>query len=476
MSDAYKIIATLYKDTSIELYRGLYQRDETPAIFKIVYHDESGLREPKRLRNEYEIMQRLDGPYVLKPYALDRRKAQTQLIMEDFDGEPLACLLDHPLETDRFLDIALSLATALADIHRQDIVHKDLIPANVLFNSQTHAVKLIGFGIAVRLVDTLAASTNVPLIEGSLACMSPEQTGRMKRKIDHRSDLYSLGVIFYQMLTGELPFEATDPLEWTYCHIARTPRPLTDIVPAIPEPLAAIVLKLMAKQAEDRYQTAAGLKTDLQRCAAAWKTHRRLINFPLGQNDVPSQLLIPKKLYGRKQEVDTLLAAFNRVVDKGKPQFVLVSGYAGIGKSAVINELHKALFLPCALFAVGKFDQYKRDIPYATVARALQALVRQVLGRDETRISRWREAILTAVGPNGRLMTDLVPDLVALIGEQPPVQAVPPQDAQNRFNTVFRRLLGVFARPDHPLVLFLDDLQWIDTATLQLLEHLESAL
>jgi PAS domain S-box-containing protein len=472
MPEPYTITSTLYKDTSVELYRGLRQRDGTPVIIKIFRQDESGPLDRKRLHNEYEILQRLDSPYVLKPYELDRQKTQIRLILEDFDGEPLACQLGQPLETGWFLDIALPLAAALADIHRQDIVHKDLKPVNVLVNPQNGAVKLTGFGIAARLVHALTAPTSATLIEGSLAYMSPEQTGRMNRGIDHRSDLYSLGVIFYEMLTGELPFQAADPLEWVHCHIARPPTLPTEIVPTIPEPLTALVMRLMAKQAEDRYQTAGGLKADLKRCAAEWRAKKSIAPFPLGTQDVPGHLLIPKKLYGRQREVGTLLAAFDRVIADGKPELVLLSGYSGIGKSELVNELQRALVLRRTLFAGGKYDLYKRDIPYATLSQALQTLVRQVLSKCEAEIAVWREAIKEAVGPNGRLMTDLVPDLMTLIGEQPPVQDVPPQDAQIRFNTVFQRFLGVFALPEHPLVLFLDDLQWIDTATLQPLEHL----
>ena len=231
-------------------------------------------------------------------------------------------------------------------------------------------------------------------------------------------------------------------------------------------------MKLLAKTAEDRYQTAAGLTTDLRHCLAEWEATGRIEPFPLGRQDVPDRLLIPERLYGREHEIGTLLAAFDRVVAHGTPELVLVSGYSGIGKSSVVNELHKVLVPPRGLFASGKFDQYKRDIPYTTMAQAFQTLVRQILGMDETAVCRWQDDLREALGPNGQLIVNLIPELELVIGKQPPVPDLPPRDAQNRFQMVFRRFLGVFARPEHPLALFLDDLQWLDTATLDLLEHL----
>src|SRR5246500_3491028 len=274
------------------------------------------------------------------------------------------------------------------------------------------------------------------------------------------------------MVTGTLPFVANDSMELVHCHIAKQPTSPSERLEGIPEAVSAIVMKLLAKTAEERYQTAGGVEADLRNCLAAWESSGTVNRFLLGTHDMPDRLLIPEKLYGREREVGALLAAFDRVVATGAPELVLVSGYSGIGKSSVVHELHKALVPARGLFASGKVDQYKRDIPYATLAQAFQSLVRSLLGKSEAELRGWRDALREALGPNGLLIVDLVPELKFVIGEQPPVPDLPPQDAQGRFQMVFRRFLGVFARPEHPLALFLDDLQWLDAATLELLADL----
>ena len=274
------------------------------------------------------------------------------------------------------------------------------------------------------------------------------------------------------MLTGELPFTASDPMEWVHCHLARRPVAPADRVKEVSGAVSAIIIKLLAKTAEDRYRTAAGLESDLRRCLTEWETQRRIDDFALGEHDTPDWLLIPEKLYGRQREVETLLVSFNRIADGGAPELVLVSGYSGIGKSSVVNELHTPLVPRRGLFASGKFEQYKRDIPYSTLAQAFRSLIRDLLAKSEADLAAWRDALREALGANGRLMIDLVPELKLVIGKQPPVPQLPAQQAQGRFQLVFRRFIGVFAQPEHPLALFLDDLQWLDSATLDLLEHL----
>ena len=392
------------------------------------------------------------------------------LMLEDPGGEPLARRLGTPMAIGSFLPLAMGIAQALGKLHARGLVHKDLKPSHLLVDCADGQIRLTGFGLASRLPRERQAPAPPEFIAGTLAYMAPEQTGRMNHSIDSRSDLYALGVVLYQMLTGMLPFMAADPMGWVHCHVARKPVPPAERLEQIPAQLSQIVMKLLAKTAEERYQTAAAVERDLRRCLADWEASGRIANFPLGEQDIPDRLLIPELLYGRAHEVECLIAAFDRLVDSGTPELVLVSGYSGIGKSAVVHELHKALVPTRGLFAYGKFDQYKRDIPYATLAQAFQGLIRPLLALSDAALAGWRDALLEALGPNAKLMVDLVPELKLITGEPPPVPELPPQQTQSRFQLVFRRFLGVFARPEHPLVLFLDDLQWLDPATLDLVE------
>jgi PAS domain S-box-containing protein len=457
------------REGDIALYRG--SGDGLPPIL-LVAAEENSLGSIERLQHEYALKEELDADWSARPVKLTRHNGAPALVLEDPGGTPLDRLLGRPLDLSHFLRIAIPLAAALRRVHERGLIHKDIKPANILADPASGGVWLTGFGIASRLPHERQAPAPPEVIAGTLAYMAPEQTGRMNRSVDSRSDLYALGVTFYEMFTGQLPFTAVDPMEWVHCHVARRPVPPHECGAAVPGPVSAIILKLLAKTAEERYQTAAGVEADLRRCLAEWESRGRVDPFPLGGCDVSDRLLIPEKLYGREREIDTLLASFDRVVANGTPELVLVSGYSGIGKSAVVNELHKALVPPRGLFASGKFDQYKRDIPYATLARAIQSLVRSLLSQSEAELGRWRASLIDALGPNGQLIVNLVPELEFVIGKQPPIPELPSQEAQNRFQMVFRNFLGVFAREEHPLALFLDDLQWLDAATLDLLEHL----
>jgi PAS domain S-box-containing protein len=470
--DSEYVLESLREGADFILYRGTERGNAMPILARVAAAEHPPLHILRRLKHEYSLATELDAAWAAQPLALTRYQGRAMLLLKDPGGEPLDRVIEQHQGQDltRFLPVAIGLAVALSQVHRQGLIHKDLKPANVLVN-EAGQVWLTGFGVASQLLRERQAPVPPEIIAGTLAYMAPEQTGRMNRSIDSRSDLYSLGVTLYQMLTGELPFAAADPLEWVHCHIARQPVAPADCG-AIPAPLSAIIMKLLAKNAEERYQTAAGLEGDLRQCLVQWQSHGRIDSFPLGADDLSDRLLIPEKLYGREREVGTLLASFNRVVAGGRPELVLVSGYSGIGKSAVVTELHKHLVPPRGLFVAGKFDQYKRDIPYATLAQAFRSLIHPLLSKPEVELSKWRDDLRWALSPNGSLVVDLVPELKLIIGEQPPVTSLPPQEAKTRSHLAFRRFISIFARPEHPLAVFFDDLQWLDAATLDFLEDL----
>jgi PAS domain S-box-containing protein len=466
------VLEALWRDAEFILYRGR-GKDYPSQVFVLSpvaeYPAPASL---KRLEHEYSFKEDLDSNWALRPIAIARHSERMVLVTEDPGGVPLNQLFGRGLDLALSLRLAVGLSVAIGHLHRSGIIHKDIKPANVLVNSITGQCWLRGFGIASRLLRERQSPEPPESLAGTLAYMAPEQTGRMNRSIDSRSDLYAFGVTLYEMLTGSLPFTGSDPIEWVHCHIARQLMPPRERVKDIPESVSAIVTKLLAKTAEQRYQTAAGVEADLRHCLADWESGGQIKPFSLGARDARDRLVIPEKLYGRDQERKELLRAFDRVVAAGELEIVLVSGYSGIGKSSVVNELHKELVPSRGLFAEGKFDQYERDVPYATLAEAFQTLVRQILVKSDAEICLWREALREALGLNGQLIVNLIPKLEFIIGKQPPIPNVSPQDRYHRFQMVFRRFLGVFARAEHPLVLFLDDLQWVDPATLDLLKYL----
>ena len=460
-------------DEEFALYRGRARQSETSSVLLLTPGASRPSRDSlKKLEHQYSFRGELDATWAVRPLALSKYKEQQVLVLEDPGGEPLDRVIHGPMEMSQFLRLALGLASALNHLHKRNVIHKDVKPGNFLVDFATGHAWILGFGIASRLLRERQSPEPPEFIAGTLPYMAPEQTGRMNRSIDSRSDLYAFGVMLYEMLTGSRPFTASDPMGWVHCQIARQPVPPHELLKNAPVAVSAIIMRLLAKTPEERYQTAAGVHYDLRRCLAEWEARGCIEEFVPGRHDTPDRLLIPEKLYGREREIDTLLSAFDRVVAGHRPELVLVSGYSGIGKSALVNELHKPLVPPRGLFASGKFDQYKRDIPYATLAQAFQSLIRPLLSKSEEELSTWRTALREALDPNGLLIVDLVPELKLIIGEQPPVPELPLQQAQSRFQLVFRRFIGVFARPEHPLALFLDDLQWLDAATLDLMEDL----
>jgi len=443
----------LREDQEFILYRGEHSSRPGSASVLLLAPSSSkpSLQTLKKLEHEYSLRNELDSEWAARPLAVTEHLGRAAIVLEDH-GEPLDQLLSGPMELKSFLRIAVGLATTLKRLHKKGLIHKDVKPTNVLVDSATGDIRLMGFGIASRLPRERQALKPPEFIAGTLPYMAPEQTGRMNRSVDSRSDLYALGITLYEMLTGSLPFTASDPMEWVHCHIAKQPIPPGDRVQSIPGPVSKIILKLIAKTPEERYQTAAAVESDLRRCLEDLHRERGVRDFALGDHDKPDYLQIPEKLYGREREIETLLTSFDRIVNGGVPELVLVSGYSGIGKSSVVNELQPVLVPPRGLFASGKFDQYKRDIPYSTLAQAFQSLIRQLLTKTETELGKWRRDLSDALDQDGSLIVDLVPELKLIIGDQPPVLEVPPKDAQRRFQLVFRRFISVFARRDRRLL------------------------
>ncbi|WP_224248534.1 trifunctional serine/threonine-protein kinase/ATP-binding protein/sensor histidine kinase [Hyalangium gracile] len=467
----YKLLRLLQTTSSHLLFRAVREADQRTVIVKTPRTEHAGPRERARYEREHRVLQRLQGtPGVPSVLGYEVIKESPVLVQEDVGGLALSELQEQPLEASRLLSLLLPMLDTLAEVHRRGVIHKDITPSSILL-SEDGRVWLVDFGLATLQQVEHVEAAPAALAEGTLAYMSPEQSGRMNRAVDYRTDFYSLGVTLYQLLTGQLPFEGRDALEWIHAHIARKPVPPHLRMDSVPPMLSAVVLKLLAKPAEERYQSAEGLKADLERCQEGLR-RGQLEEFPLGQRDFPRRFQLPQKLYGREAEIEALRDAFERVVRAEHPEWLLVSGYSGIGKSSVVNELHRPVLQRRGFFVSGKFGQLQRDVPYDTLAQALRALVRQVLAGSTEEVEAWRHRLLEAFEGQGQVLVELVPPLEQVVGPQPPVPELPPTETRNRFTRLFQRLLGVFSTAERPLVLFLDDLQWADPASLKLLQHL----
>ncbi|MBD2465518.1 AAA family ATPase [Oscillatoria sp. FACHB-1407] len=500
------IQSKIYESPTSLVYRGIQMSDGRAIVVKLLKQDYPSPQELTRYRQEYAITHSLNLEGVVKAYSQQDYQRTLIILLEDFGGESLEQWMRQqssfcPMSLPAFLQLAIALTDILGRIHANNIIHKDINPGNIVFNPGTGVVKIIDFGIATRFNRTNPTFKSPHRLEGTLAYLSPEQTGRMNRSLDYRTDFYSLGVTFYELLTGHLPFEATDVLELVHCHIAKQPIPpheiggvgfgvwgvedaLSSTANAIPEAVSDIVMKLVAKNAEDRYQSAWGIKSDLERCLHQLESTGQIQAIQLGLQDISDQFHIPQKLYGREAELATLLTVFDKVTggDAESEQIdptphtphptplMLVSGYSGVGKSALVQELYKPITAKRGYFISGKFDQFQRDIPYSAIAHALQQLVQQLLGEPDEQLQQWRSRLLSALGSNGQLIIDVIPGVELIIGKQPPVLDIGATEAQNRFNRVFQQFIRVFCAKENPLVIFLDDLQWIDSATLKLIE------
>jgi predicted ATPase/serine phosphatase RsbU (regulator of sigma subunit) len=467
----YQIKDKIYESSRTEVYRGVRQSDNRQAIFKTLKKKYPTTAEVTRLKHEYDLLCKLDYPGAIEVFGLETYSNSPAIVMEDFGGESLTNFLkSQQFVMYELLNLAIHITHALRQIHEQNIIHKDINPTNIIWNPKTGRLQIIDFGIATKLSRENLAIKNPNQLEGTLPYISPEQTGRMNRVLDYRTDYYSLGVTFYQMFTGKLPFESTDPLELVHCHIAKMPIPLNKLDHKIPPVLANIVMKLMAKIPEERYQGSYGLRKDLERCLDSLKKGKSE-DFEIGKEDIPEKFHIPEKLYGREEEIASLIDVFNGAAN-GIKDMMFVFGSPGIGKSALINEIHKPIVEKRGYFCSGKYDQYRRNIPYSALIQAFRELLKQFLSESEEKLAILKKEIFEAVGGSGQVIIGVIPEVEIITGKQPDLEELPPTETQNRFNMVFQNFIRVFAKKEHPLVLFLDDLQWADNASLELIRVL----
>ncbi len=453
----------IYESKNTTIYKGYYQDFDNEVVVKILNTEYAYQEQIIRFNNEYEFLKDLEINGVRKVLKKDKKDGKNILILEYFEGKTLKFFLKNSdFEIKKILEITKQIAQSLAYVHNANIIHKDINSQNILLNSQNE-IKIIDFGIASKIDLHTQDLGNPEHLEGTLEYISPEQTGRMNRIVDYRTDLYSLGITFYEMFTGKLPFISQDPMELVHAHITKMPIPPAEINANIPESLSDIVMKLLSKNAEDRYQSAHGLLYDLEYCQDT--------DFNLASKDFSGKFQIPQKLYGREDELKTLLQTYERI-SKGNKEMMLVAGYSGIGKSSLINEIHKPITEKRGVFISGKFDQFQQNIPYYVITQAFNQFCLQLLKESEEKLSQWRKEILLAVGSNGQILIEVIPNLELIIKKQIPVAVVGAQESQNRFNMVFQNFIKVISNKEHPLTLFIDDLQWVDYASLNLIQTL----
>ncbi|NEQ35536.1 MAG: AAA family ATPase [Okeania sp. SIO3I5] len=464
----------IHNSTNSQVYRARRVDDHQPVILKFLNQNYPTSEQIRRYKQEYYLTCQLKSPGIIKAYDLLEWQRSYVIVLEDFEGISLQEFLQgrEKLTLKEFLFLAIAIVESLGEIHNQHIIHKDINPANIVFNPQTQELKIIDFGISTQLSRENPTLKNPNVLEGTLAYISPEQTGRMNRSLDYRTDFYSLGVTFYEMLTKQLPFTTEDALELVHSHIAKKPILPSEIDSSIPWIISQIIMKLMAKNAEERYQSAWGLKADLENCSEQLELVGNIEVFPLATQDISERFSIPQKLYGREAEIATLLSTFERVAKSGKVELMMVAGYSGIGKSSLVQELYKPITARRGYFISGKFDQFQRNIPYSAIVSAFGGLIRQLLGETKAGLGIWREKLLKALGNNGQVIIDVIPEVELIIGKQPPVPILGANETQNRFNLVISNFIYAFCTEEHPLTLFLDDLQWVDLATLKLMERM----
>ncbi|MFC1670999.1 PAS domain S-box protein [Spirochaetota bacterium] len=469
------IVHEIQSSKQTVIYKGIRQSDKESVIIKTHVSEIISDLEKKRYRHNFRLGEKLQDDNVIKYYdllSLDNREA---IIEEDFSGIGLENFMrNNRLWVEDFLKIAIQIAAGIDAIHESYIIHKNIKPGNIIINPGTMETKITDFGIATQILHEVQSAISPNKIEGTLAYISPEQTGRINRSVDYRTDHYSMGIVLYLMITGKLPFEYKDPMELVHCHIARQPESPHEIDKDIPMAISNIIMKLMSKSPEERYQSASGIKYDLEKCLSQFREKGAIEDFIPGRQDLPVKFSIPESLYGRESEVALLMKTFD-AVSNGKTEMLMVSGYSGVGKSSLVNEIRKPVTLKNGYFTTGKFDQLSRSTAYNAVILAFQNLILEIIGEDADSIKEWKSDFIKALGINAGVIVELIPEIELIMGKQLPVKELGPEETINRFQLVFQDFIKVFASQEHPLVVFLDDLQWADGSTLKLLQYLLSS-
>jgi diguanylate cyclase (GGDEF)-like protein len=468
----YALQKKLTTNSHTDIYQGVRLADKIPVSVKLPHDDYPSLQQLAALQHEYHLLNQIKTSVIIQVKEFTQNNNIPILVLEPLEGISLSTYINgKPLELENFFKIATQLIDIIGELHQRNIIHKDIRPQNIFINPNTLTLKLIDISIATQLSEEKQEAINFNQLQGNPAYISPEQTGRMNRPIDYRTDFYSLGVCLFELLTGKLPFQSADTLELVHCHIAKNAPAVTDYNASVPPAIAAIIAKLLAKIPEDRYASIVGLKADLHKCNEQWHQLGYISNFSLGQQDVHDHLHISHRLYGREEQVEQLLTIFDRV-SQGSKELTLIAGYSGIGKTSLVKEIHKPILYRKGYFIQGKYDQLQRNLPYSAIISAFQNLVKQLLAEDETRLEQYKQALLSTLGDAGEIIVDILPEISLIIGQQPSAAKLNSAEAEHRFNLVLQKFVQVFAQPYHPMVIFLDDLQWADNASLKLIENL----
>ena len=469
----YKSLAILHEDEEIVVFQAERIDDRLKSIIKFLKSPRPRVAKKAALRREFQINHELHLQHVVFCREIVDQPDSHFLIFEDVGGISLEkWLKGKSLSLKQFFPIALQIVDCLEELHVNHVIHKDVKPDNILIIPDTLEIKLFDLSAAHQVALETQELIPINQMEGSLPYMAPEQTGRMNRPIDYRSDYYALGVTFYELLTGNVPFISDDPLEYVHFHLAIEPKPITAVNPNVPVMLSKLVAKLMSKDAEARYQSSIGLKSDLQRCFEEWKQNKEIPEFPLGEKEVFDHLTLSTKIYGREVEIGKILASFDRV-QTGKRESLMIAGYSGVGKTTLVNEVQKPLAASKGYFISGKFDQLLRSTPYTAFTQAFTALVQYWLAEPESKLRAHREKLQNALGNAGQVIIDIFPQIELIIGKQPQIELTGP--SQDLFLLNFQKFIGCIATKEEPLVIFIDDLQWIDQASLRLLDIILSS-